>query len=88
MLMSWPQRSPLISSGMTRLGAGQLDAAQHAATEPAHFERDDQGALAQESAAETPQRSPLISSGMTSLGRSAATTGSTCRNGARSFRAG
>ncbi len=45
--VSWPQRSPLILSGMTRHYGLCLDIAEGdaAATEPAHFERDDSVAV-------------------------------------------
>ncbi len=36
-----PQRSPLISSGMTCAGGESCEDEAYAATEPAHFERDD-----------------------------------------------
>ncbi len=59
-----PQRSPLISSGMTQQAGHQVPAEPGAATEPAHFERDDAAR-----ALETGPRGNR-------------------RNGARSFRAG
>ena len=65
-----PQRSPLISSGMTNGLCPKATRYIIAATEPAHFERDDSPASDFSSATlASPQRSPLISSGMTACAR-------------------
>ncbi len=61
-----PQRSPLILSGMTASTATTSGSNNGAATEPAHFERDDrQVVYGYDRIERLPQRSPLILSGLT-----------------------
>ena len=82
-----PQRSPLILSGMTRPSSKSKPSPSDpmAATEPAHFERDDFLAYLASVEKSPPQRSPLILSGMTSFTPWSTRLPTTCRNGARSF---